>query len=427
MAEKRGKILKFIWKIENFSYCWNETNDFLKSPDFHLDIFEGSAWGLKLYSRGRPSYENYVSVYLERLSSSKGPLGITIDYEIALLRKNGATKYVKEMKDRCFRKGYSYGFDNLVTREKIFGSKRSTLLPDDILTLECCIFPKNTELETYTEVIAKTHIEIQRFRRQWKEIDYSPNFLSGKFCGSKNLKAFHCKIGVLDSNNSVAKFLVNKSFDITSADRKRDSCVYLPIVTEAEILKNKSVYLPNGKLNLDCEFTLCDGLQHSQIEGIARETTFNLVPVDETASTYQLDLPPKKFLYCIDNIPSSLKNDFQNLYQEGTLSDFTIKVGNKNLEVHKAVLCARSPVFKAMLTSNMKENVKNMVDISDLDVDTVYRMLIFMYTDKAGNLDWETSNKLYFVADKYGLITLKHICSEVLKQNLSVTNLREVL
>ncbi|GBM91673.1 hypothetical protein AVEN_122280-1 [Araneus ventricosus] len=261
------------------------------------------------------------------------------------------------MKDRCFRKGYSYGFDNLVTREKIFGSKRSTLLPDDILTLECCIFPKNTELETYTEVIAKTHIEIQRFRRQWKEIDYSvyslipldcegkiwihlngssssdnqPNFLRGKFCGSKNLKAFHSKIGVLDSNNSVAKFLVNKSFDITSADRKRDSCVYFPIVTEAEILKNKSVYLPNGKLNLDCEFTLCDGLQHSQIEGIARETTFNLVPVDETASTRQLDLPPKKFLYCIANIPSSLKNDFQNLYQEGTLSDFTIKVGNKNL------------------------------------------------------------------------------------------------
>ncbi|GBM91674.1 Speckle-type POZ protein B [Araneus ventricosus] len=75
----------------------------------------------------------------------------------------------------------------------------------------------------------------------------------------------------------------------------------------------------------------------------------------------------------------------------------------------------------------MKENVKNMVDILDLDVDTVYRMLIFMYTDKAGNLDWETSKKLYFAADKYGLITLKCICSKVLKQNLSVTNLREVL
>ncbi|GBN40082.1 Speckle-type POZ protein-like B [Araneus ventricosus] len=442
MTEERGKVLKFIWKVENFSYCWYETNDFLGSPRFD---WEGTAWCLKLYPKGRTPHANYVSVYLEMLS----PEEFTIDFEIALLRPNGASEYVKEMKDRGFRRGSKHGFDALVVRERLLGAKKSTLLPKDILTIQCCIFPKDFELEAYNEVIARTHIEIERCRLQWKQIDYTRNnsmpladslfqlsvssesnnqhdVLTGEFCSNYLLdcKALHVKIGILDSNNSVVKLLVNNFLDIESAS---EGCLSFPLITVPELQENESLYLPDGKLNLDCEFTLCDGLQHSQIEGTAQDTTFMPVSVYETASSSQIDVPPKKFLYCIDNVPSSLKNDFQNLYEEGTLSDFAIKVGDKNFNVHKAVLCARSPVFKSMLTSNMKENEKNMVDISDLEEDTVSRMLTFMYMDMAGNLDWDAAKKLYFAADKYGLITLKRLCSEVLYQNLSVTNVVEVL
>ncbi|GBN45158.1 hypothetical protein AVEN_174860-1, partial [Araneus ventricosus] len=126
MAENGEKFLKFIWKVENFSYCWNEKDDFLKSPTFYLDIFEGSAWCLKLYPRGKTSYEKFLGVNLERLSSSKGPLGITIDFKLTLLRANGATEYVREMEDRSFRKGRKFGFDNLIAREVILGAKKST-------------------------------------------------------------------------------------------------------------------------------------------------------------------------------------------------------------------------------------------------------------------------------------------------------------
>ncbi|GBL92712.1 Speckle-type POZ protein-like B [Araneus ventricosus] len=349
----------------------------------------------------------------ELSSSREGPEEVTIDYEIALLRPNGAREYAKEMKERGFRKGSKYGFDTLVHRERLLGAKKSTLLPKDILTLQCCIFPKDTELEVSTEVIARTHLEIERYRLQWKQIDYTRNntiqladsmfrlrlsiesnnqheVLTGEFCIDfvADFKALHGKIGVLDSNNSVVKLLVNNFLDIESESRNPFS--YFPLITVPELQEDKCLYLPN-------------------------------------ASSSQIDAPPKKFLYCIDNVPSSLINDFQNLYEEGTLGDFAIKVGDKNFKVHKAVLCARSPVFKGMLTSNMKENVKNMVDISDLEEDTVHRMLTFMYTDMAGNLDWDTAKKLYFAADKYGLITLKRLCSEVLYQNLSVTNVGEVL
>ncbi|GBN75890.1 hypothetical protein AVEN_101835-1 [Araneus ventricosus] len=233
-----------------------------------------------------------------------------------------------------------------------------------------------------------------RFKSVYQLLDFNREFYD-----ATDLKAFHCKIGVLDSNNSVVKLLVNKFLDTESA---AEGYLSFPLITVHELLKNKSLYLPNGKLDLDCEFTLCYGLQHGRIEGITRNATFTSALEDETASTSQI----------FENTPSSLENDFLNLLQEGTLCDFTINVEDKNLQVHKAVLYARSPVFKAMLTCNMKEKENNMVDISDLELDTVLRMLSFMYTDMAGNLDWATAYKLYFAANKYGLITLKRTCSK---------------
>ncbi|GBN90973.1 hypothetical protein AVEN_88906-1 [Araneus ventricosus] len=394
MAENTEKFFKFIWKVDNFSYIWNEKDDFLRSPNFSLDVFEGSDWCLKLYPRGRSWYENCVSVYLERLTSSEGPLEIKICFKIVLLSRNGETEFGWGKSEQLFRRGSEHGFDSMVSRERLLGTKNSNLLPDDILTLQCCILPQHNELQISTEVIAKTHTEIECFVRQWKEIDYTADnlisfrkgysrsvslrlivskdsdnqayVLSCQFHNAIDLKAFHGKISTLDSNNSVVECLVNQFFDIESAKEGAQCYLFFTLITLAELLKHKSRFLPNGKLNLYCELTLSYGLQHSQIERIAHDASFMCAPVEETASTSQIDVPAKRFLYCIDNIPSLLKNDFQNLLQEGTLSDFTIKVGDKNFQVHKAVLCARSPTFKAMLTRNMKENEENLVDISDL-------------------------------------------------------------
>ncbi|GBM14901.1 hypothetical protein AVEN_213251-1 [Araneus ventricosus] len=435
MAQRKEEVLKFIWKVENFSYCWNETDDFLESPRFCSEVLDGSAWCLKLYPKGRSQYENYVSVYLERLPSCGVPSGITIDYEIALLRPDGSTECVKEMKDRCFREENKYGFDKLVARERLFGEEKLTLLPADVLTLQCCIFPKNTGLETYTEVIAKTQVEIQRYRRQWKNIDYTRDdsisingdhnlgdmwfelsvsrednnqlgALTGQFGHERDLRALHCKIGVLDSNNSVVKVLVNNFVDIESAS---EDYLSFPLITVPELLENQSLYLPNGKLNLDCEFTVCDGTEHGRIEGIAQDATLMPVPADEAVSSSQIDVSPKKFLYCIDKVPSSLRNDFQNLYQEGTLCDFTVKVGDKHFKVHKAVLCARSPAFNAMLTSNMRMK-KTWWIFQIWRIPSPFMLNIHVAWTW---LDILIGHMMSMFCDKYGLITLRLHCSEV--------------
>ncbi|CAL1300941.1 unnamed protein product [Larinioides sclopetarius] len=447
MAKKEGKVLKFIWKIENYSYCWKKTADFLQSPEFQIDIFEGSSWCLKLYPRGVSLYENYISVHLGRLNSSRGPLGITVDYEIALIGSDGTAVYVKETKGQCFRKGRAFGFDNLAVRREIFGEKKSALLPEDILTVQCRIFPKGTELKKHIEIIAKTHIELERTVFSWKLQNniFNKNYESNRLNVSNaerntflkifwlegymtlrfffghfpTIKVIRCRIGILDSNDSVSWILVDKQI-ITS------EIIDVKLLRADEILKQESLYLPNNKLTLHCDFTFSFGVQHSKIEIVSYENALSFITTKRKVST-KIETSPKSHPCCCSDNYASFRSDFQNLYQEGTLCDFTLKVGNDKIQAHKVVLGARSPVFKAMLTSNMKENVKNMVDISDMDVSTVLRMLTFMYTDETGDLDWDTASKLYFAADKYGIMKLKRICSSVLVRNLRVSNVGEAL
>ena len=44
-----------------------------------------------------------------------------------------------------------------------------------------------------------------------------------------------------------------------------------------------------------------------------------------------------------------LGEDYLKLLSDMVLTDFTIKVQEKEIHVHKAILAARSPVFSAML------------------------------------------------------------------------------
>ncbi|GBN24317.1 hypothetical protein AVEN_112095-1 [Araneus ventricosus] len=50
-----------------------------------------------------------------------------------------------------------------------------------------------------------------------------------------------------------------------------------------------------------------------------------------------------------------------------------------------------------------------------------------MYTDSIDDEQWENMKKLYFVADKYEMLSLKNKCVSFLKTNLSIPNVCEAL
>ncbi|GFR28858.1 hypothetical protein TNCT_511891 [Trichonephila clavata] len=74
-----------------------------------------------------------------------------------------------------------------------------------------------------------------------------------------------------------------------------------------------------------------------------------------------------------------------------------------------------------------KDKTTGCVDITDIDADTIHRMLLYLYTDTLEDLKWVTASEMYVAADKYQIISLKSKCSTFLTANLTVNNVCEVL
>ncbi|GIY81800.1 protein roadkill [Caerostris extrusa] len=103
-------------------------------------------------------------------------------------------------------------------------------------------------------------------------------------------------------------------------------------------------------------------------------------------------------------------------------SDMSVVCGSVAIPAHKAVLCARSPVFAAMLTAQMKENAQGRVNITDVEEPILRAMLVHIYTGKTADLNVASAGGLLFAADKYQLEDLKRVCSHYLKENMTLEN-----
>lgn len=62
---------------------------------------------------------------------------------------------------------------------------------------------------------------------------------------------------------------------------------------------------------------------------------------------------PKQYL----DGESSLHDDFSSFFSDEDQKDVTFKFDEKEIKAHTAVLCARSSVFKSMLSNDMKEKI----------------------------------------------------------------------
>jgi speckle-type POZ protein len=150
-----------------------------------------------------------------------------------------------------------------------------------------------------------------------------------------------------------------------------------------------------------------------------------------------------------------LLDDFAAALTDPAYSDMTLHVSGESLECHRFVLCARSPVFRAMLTGSMLEATCGCVEIADFDTkvshsrpifppplfyplipsnamqhlcQVVRELLRFMYTEKCSesNLLDDTAS-LLAAATKYQVEGLVDYCEEVLCASLNVDTVCELL
>uniref|UniRef100_A0AC34FX03 BTB domain-containing protein n=1 Tax=Panagrolaimus sp. ES5 TaxID=591445 RepID=A0AC34FX03_9BILA len=107
--------------------------------------------------------------------------------------------------------------------------------------------------------------------------------------------------------------------------------------------------------------------------------------------------------------------------------DFVIVVEGKEIELHKNVLSAESPVFKRMIQSGMQESKENKVTIIDFDFKTVESAVKYCYGFEDSNL-WtieKAANLLQF-SDKYDMKELKTFVENLLPSQITVMNVCKI-
>ncbi|XP_059839869.1 BTB/POZ domain-containing protein 8 isoform X1 [Hypanus sabinus] len=121
-----------------------------------------------------------------------------------------------------------------------------------------------------------------------------------------------------------------------------------------------------------------------------------------------------------DPIPepaSVLGADLLSLYKEGSCSDITLHVENKVFRVHRAILCARSSYFAAMLSGNWAESSQKSITlagVSHLEMDIIMNFIYGAILDlPKGTLPCS----ILLLADMYNLEGLKEVVMLILKKD----------
>ncbi|OBS65810.1 hypothetical protein A6R68_05650, partial [Neotoma lepida] len=122
----------------------------------------------------------------------------------------------------------------------------------------------------------------------------------------------------------------------------------------------------------------------------------------------------------------TLADDLGELWENSCFTDCCLVVAGQEFRAPKAILAARSPVFRDMFEHDMEESKRNHIEIHDLQPQIVKAMMDFIYTAKAPDLD-SMSDVVLAAADKYGLERLKAMCEYALCRDLSVENAAHTL
>ncbi|XP_057340094.1 speckle-type POZ protein B-like [Microplitis mediator] len=165
----------------------------------------------------------------------------------------------------------------------------------------------------------------------------------------------------------------------------------VPFIKKQGLLAKKNELLPDDILTIGIELTVFD----DPVEVSAT------VPINESKAT--------------------MARDYEELYKSKMGFDIELIVEEEKFQAHKLVLMARSSVFRAMLTTDMRENREKTVTIKDMKSEVFKKTLEFIYTDKVDDLD-SFAEQLLEAADRFHIPTLKEVCVESLCESVTINN-----
>ncbi|PRD32373.1 UNVERIFIED_CONTAM: spop [Trichonephila clavipes] len=428
LTVKQGKGYIFTWEIENYSMHFES---YIDSPVFQTP--NGMLWGIILYPDGFKE-KNHIGLRLLRIDN----IGYNKFWWAAQFSLVTALKVVQPLhppESRC-RWDTDVINGDYMTKEE-FMDNSHLFLPKDKLTVQCRIsrlpekeyLSKGCSITSHIEVNHLTAISefpfhkwskskkslaentssriqetpfILTFDPQWNSNDESMKvtFTSKKGLSAERSMLYRLRIDLLDVDENVH----------TSVDEVRlfhftdeEIWTFAGFIKKKDLIEMQSMFAKDGYFALRFEKYLA--LANTEL------CTCEI--------TYHQKERPKRSRFCKD-----LALFYQNTHP---CTDLKIKADGKMFLVYKAIICSRSPVFKAMMKSDMLEKEEDAIDITDIDSETMGRMIHFLYSGKLENdMDCPSVLELYAAAHKYMIEELKKECSGVLRTMMSKNNCRSI-
>ncbi|KPJ11255.1 Kelch-like ECH-associated protein 1 [Papilio machaon] len=141
--------------------------------------------------------------------------------------------------------------------------------------------------------------------------------------------------------------------------------------------------------------------------------------IDDAATTGNNDIGDMTF--CLSNyVPDFMKMLF-TMRSHHMLTDVVLEVGNELFHVHKVVLAAGSPYFKAMFTSGLKESEMSRVRLQGVCPSAMAWLVYFMYTGKV-RITEVTVCQLLPAATMFQISNVMEACCAFLERQLDPSN-----
>ncbi|KAL5541702.1 hypothetical protein UlMin_009412 [Ulmus minor] len=143
-------------------------------------------------------------------------------------------------------------------------------------------------------------------------------------------------------------------------------------------------------------------------------------------------------IYTIAVPPPNISQHFGKLLETGKGSDVKFEVDGEVFAVHKLVLAARSPVFRAQLFGPLKDKNTECIKVEDMEAPIFKALLHFIYWDSFPdvqellglNTKWASTlmaQHLLAAADRYALERLRLLCEAKLCEDVSINTVATTL
>ncbi|KAE8906045.1 hypothetical protein PF003_g9842 [Phytophthora fragariae] len=121
----------------------------------------------------------------------------------------------------------------------------------------------------------------------------------------------------------------------------------------------------------------------------------------------------------------SMATHLHSLVNNKLMSDVTFIVEGSEVFAHRCI-CLRSSYFKTILAEEIVKNNAGRVEISGVSKRIFLSVLAYIYTDSV-DIPEDKVMEMFTAANRYGIETLKQLCSQRLLKSVGIDNVADML